>query len=72
MTDVPSISREELQARLASAAPPTLVEILPPPLYRAGHIPGAIYIPPVQVRELAARRLPDKGAEIVVYCAGPG
>lgn len=69
---VPTITREELLARLASDAPPTLVEILPPPMYRAGHLPGAIYIPPIQVRELAPKRLPDKSAPIVVYCAGPG
>jgi rhodanese-related sulfurtransferase len=70
--DPPTITREELLARLAAGQPLTLVEILPPPMYRAGHLPGAIYIPPIQVRELAPRRLPDKTAPIVVYCAGPG
>ena len=43
-----------------------------PPDYRAGHLPGAIYIPPIQVRQLAAKRLPDPDAEIVLYCAHPG
>jgi rhodanese-related sulfurtransferase len=66
------ITREELKARLDRGDPLTLVEILPPPDYRAGHLPGAIYIPPIQVRELAARRLPDPAAEIVLYCAHPG
>jgi rhodanese-related sulfurtransferase len=69
---VPTITREELLARLAAGEPLTLVEILPPPMYRAGHLPGAIYIPPIQLRELAPKRLPDKAAPIVVYCAGPG
>jgi rhodanese-related sulfurtransferase len=67
-----TIGLEELREKLARGDRFTLVEILPPPMYRAGHIPGAIYIPPVQVRELAPRRLPDRDAEIVVYCAGPG
>jgi rhodanese-related sulfurtransferase len=67
---VRSIARDELRARLAAGEPLTLVEILPPPMYRAGHLPGAIYIPPLQVRELAPKRLPDKTAPIVVYCAG--
>ena len=67
-----TITREELKARLDRRDPITLVEILPPPDYRAGHLPGAIYIPPIQVRELAARRLPDPAAEIVLYCAHPG
>ena len=67
-----TISREELKAKIDRADPITLVEILPPPDYRAGPQPGAIYIPPVQVRELAARRLPDPHAEIILYCAHPG
>ena len=67
-----TITRDELKARLDRGDPITLVEILPPPLYRAGHLPGAIYIPPLQVRELAPRRLPDRHAEIVLYCAHPG
>ena len=67
-----TITREALKARLDRGDAITLVEILPPPEYRAGHLPGAIYIPPLQVRELAARRLPDPAAEIVLYCAHPG
>ena len=66
------IDRETLKARLDRGDPITLVEVLPPPAYRAGHLPGAIYIPPIQVRELAARRLPNLDAELVLYCAHPG
>lgn len=72
MTEVPEITRDELREKMARRDGFTLVEILPPPLYRAGHLPGAIYIPPIQVRELAPKRLPDRNAEIVVYCAGYG
>jgi sulfur-carrier protein adenylyltransferase/sulfurtransferase len=68
----PTITLEELRRKLARGDPIVLVEILPPPRYREGHLPGAIYIPPRQVHELAPRRLPDKSAEIVLYCAGPG
>lgn len=68
----PTIALQELREKLDRDHPVTLVEILPPPRYREGHLPGAIYIPPLQVRELAPKRLPDKSAEIVVYCAGPG
>lgn len=67
-----TIEREELQAKMARGDDFRLVEILPPPMYRSGHLPGASYIPPVQVRELAAKRLPDRSADIVLYCAGPG
>lgn len=71
MDTIPAISLEELKAKIDRGDRFTLVEILPPPQYRSGHLPGAIYIPPIQVRELAPKRLPDKAAEIVVYCAGP-
>ncbi len=67
-----TITLEELREKLDRGDPVTLVEILPPPRYREGHLPGAIYIPPIQVRDLAAKRLPDQAAEIVVYCSGPG
>ena len=67
-----TITLRELREKLNRGDPVTLVEILPPPRYREGHLPGAIYIPPVQVHELAPKRLPDKSAEIVVYCAGAG
>jgi rhodanese-related sulfurtransferase len=68
---IPMISRDELKARLDRGDDFTLVETLPPPAYHDGHISGAINLPPVQVRELAPKRLPDKTAEIVVYCASP-
>ena len=67
-----TISLDELREKLARGDDFRLVEILPPPMYRSGHLPGAIYIPPIQLAELAPRRLPDKAAEIVVYCEGPG
>jgi rhodanese-related sulfurtransferase len=69
--EIPMISRDELKARLDRGDDFTLVEALPPPAYRDGHIPGAINLPPIQVRELAPKRLPDKATEIVVYCASP-
>jgi rhodanese-related sulfurtransferase len=35
------------------------------------HLPGAINLPPHGVDASVARRLPDRDAEIVVYCANP-
>jgi rhodanese-related sulfurtransferase len=66
------ITLDELRARLEGGTPVTLVEALPPMYYEAEHLPGAINIPHDEVDELAPRLLPDKDAEIVVYCAsGP-
>ena len=65
------ISREELKAKLDRGDDFVLVEALPPPHYREGHLPKAINLPSIQVTQLAPKRLPDRTAEIVVYCASP-
>jgi rhodanese-related sulfurtransferase len=62
------ISREDLKAKMDRGEKFTLVETLPRHMYLQGHIPGAINLPPDEIQELAPRRLPDKNAEIVVYC----
>ncbi len=63
------ISREQLQARLAGSRRPIVVEALPEMYYRKGHLPGALHMPHDRVDTLAPAILPDKNAEIVVYCA---
>lgn len=60
------IDRSTLQARLGKA---TLVEALPQKYWRDWHLPGALNLPHEQVRQLAPALLPDRSAEIVVYCA---
>jgi rhodanese-related sulfurtransferase len=68
---VAKIGRHEVQARIARGSA-ILVEALPAKYYLDRHLPGAINIPHDQVDALAPSLLPDKSAEIVVYCAnGP-
>jgi rhodanese-related sulfurtransferase len=38
---------------------------LAPERYREAHIPGALNIPPEEIKELAPQLLPNKDAEIV-------
>jgi len=64
-----TIAREELKAKIDRGETFQLVEALPAEAYRRGHLPGAVNVPSDQVAELAPRLLPDKNAEIVVYCA---
>jgi rhodanese-related sulfurtransferase len=68
---VPAISCDELQRKLESREPFALVDALPPMSFAHSHLPGAINLTPHEVDAAAARRLPDKSAEIVVYCANP-
>jgi rhodanese-related sulfurtransferase len=63
------IDRDTLALRLAGASRPALVEALPEKYFRDWHLPGARHLPHDEVDRLAASVLPDKAAEIVVYCA---
>src|SRR5712691_1709468 len=64
-----TIDREELRRKLAGTSRPVLVEALPEKYYRDWHLPGARHLPHDEVEALAPDVLPDKSAEIVVYCA---
>jgi rhodanese-related sulfurtransferase len=65
----PTISRDELKASMDRGDHFTLVETLPEMYYRKAHLHGAINLPPDRIAELAPKLLPDKNADIVVYCA---
>jgi rhodanese-related sulfurtransferase len=62
------IGRDEVAEKIA-AGTATLVEALPPMYYEDVHLPGALSMPHDQVDDLAPSLLPDKDAEIVVYCS---
>jgi sulfur-carrier protein adenylyltransferase/sulfurtransferase len=66
------LSLDELKARLESRKdkPFTLVDVREKDEYRAGFIPGALHIPRAHLEMQAEQKLPDKNAEIVLYCAG--
>ena len=66
-----TISRDDLKAKIDRGEQFALVETLPETAYHHAHLPGALNLPPDRVKELAPRLLPDKSAEIVVYCSSP-
>ena len=66
-----TISRDELKLKIDRRDKFLLVETLPRAAYQHAHLPGAINLPPDQVKQLASTLLSDKTAEIVVYCAKP-
>ena len=63
------LTRSELQARIAANPELVLLEALPEKYYNDWHLPGARHFPHDQARQLAASVVPDKSAEVVVYCA---
>lgn len=62
------ISARELSERIAAGKAPIIVDVLDAKSYGETHVKGAINIPYVDVAKLAATALPDKKAEVVVYC----
>jgi rhodanese-related sulfurtransferase len=62
------IGRDELARRLDEDGL-AVWDVRPPAEYAAGHVPGAVSVPPGEVR----RRLRDVpgGVEVVAYCRGP-
>jgi rhodanese-related sulfurtransferase len=64
-----TITRDELRDLIDGDAKVTIVEALPQSYFDDGHLPGAINPPHTEVRERAHELLPDKDAQIVVYCA---
>ena len=64
-----TITRTDLQRRLADGAPLVLLEALPEGYFRKEHLPTARNMPHDRVHQLAPTLLPRKDAAIVVYCA---
>ena len=65
-----NIAREQLKAKMDRGDDFVLVEALSQKHYQSSHLPGAINLPYEFVDE-AEKVLPDKKAEIVVYCMNP-
>ncbi|MDP9444406.1 MAG: rhodanese-like domain-containing protein [Actinomycetota bacterium] len=68
---VTSITRDEVKAKI-DAGDVVVLEALPAMYYEDAHLPGALNMPHDQVDALAHELVPDKGADIIVYCSnGP-
>jgi len=63
-----SISREALFEKITRGEPFFLFEVLPRMYWRKHHLPGARSLPLEEVERTIATLVPDKRAEIVVYC----
>ena len=64
---VAEISLKDLRKELKKGSI-KLVDVLPVESYTSGHIPGSISLPLEEVTARAEEFLPDRNAEIVVYC----
>jgi rhodanese-related sulfurtransferase len=67
-SELETITRAELADRLDRDPPPVVLDVRPAAEFLAGHIPGAVSVPPDELAALV-RRLP-RGADVVAYCRG--
>jgi rhodanese-related sulfurtransferase len=63
------ITGQELKRRIDNREDLVILEALPFKYYRKAHIPGAIHFAPEDPKAFAEKALPDKNAQIIVYCA---
>jgi len=69
-SDVKIVSLDEIKRRMDAGEAMTLVDVREKDEVRQGYIPGAVHIPRGFLEMQAEKRLLDKGAPLVVYCAG--
>lgn len=63
------ISPEDAKKKLDAGKGAVLVDVRTKAEYERKHIPKSILIPLDSIANQADRKLPDKNAEIIVYCA---
>ena len=63
-----AISRDELYEKVQRGDAFFLFEVLPRMYWRKHHLPGARSLPLEDVESTVPTLVPDKRAEIVVYC----
>jgi rhodanese-related sulfurtransferase len=67
---LPAVDHEELTRRIEDGdTGMVLLNVLPRAAFEAGRIPGSLNLPLAEVAERSGEVLPDRGQEIVVYCA---
>ena len=66
-TGLEEVSRDELARRLGDGV--LVWDVRPPDEFEAGHVPGAVSVPPEEVQRRMAELPAD--AEVVAYCRGP-
>lgn len=65
---LPVLDRDQLRRRMADGDV-VVIDVRPPAEYDAGHLPGAISVPPDRLDD-ALDTLPAEG-DVVAYCRGP-
>lgn len=62
----------DLAAARAGGAGPAVIDVRSEAAWAQGRIPGAVHVPRLELEARAGDVVPDRDAEVVVYCWGPG
>ncbi|MGH9231086.1 MAG: ArsR/SmtB family transcription factor [Acidimicrobiales bacterium] len=68
-SDLETITRAELAERMSRAPRPVVLDVRPAAEFLAGHVPGALSVPPGQLAGTVQRLPSDR--DLVAYCRGP-
>jgi rhodanese-related sulfurtransferase len=68
-TELEMITRAELAERMRREPRPVVLDVRPVAEFVAGHVPGAVSVPPDQLAD-TVKRLP-RDSDVVAYCRGP-
>jgi rhodanese-related sulfurtransferase len=68
-SELQTITRGELAERLRREPRPVVLDVRPAAEFLAGHVPGAVSVPPDELAG-TVHRLP-KDSDVVAYCRGP-
>ena len=67
---IPEKSPEDVSESLSNGSDVTVVDVREGDEFRAGHLPGAIHLPRGFLEMQAAKKVPQRDATIIAYCAG--
>jgi molybdopterin/thiamine biosynthesis adenylyltransferase/rhodanese-related sulfurtransferase len=67
--EIAEISTADTNALLAAGEAPVLLDVREHEEWQEGHLPGALHVPRGNLESRVEALLPDKDADIVVYCA---
>ncbi|HEX4354155.1 MAG TPA: molybdopterin-synthase adenylyltransferase MoeB [Polyangiales bacterium] len=69
-SQIRTVSLDEIKRRIEKKENYTLVDVREKDETRLGYIPGAVFLPRGFLEMQAEQKLPDKNANLIVYCAG--
>src|SRR5262249_16189943 len=68
-TETDEVTSIDVPERVSAGDPPFLLDVRELDEWQEGHLPGAYHIPRGNLESRIEALVPDKGLEIVIYCA---